>query len=349
MSANASLVRNSANPWFLANLGGATLSAEGGTFSMDPGSAGTLNNFGSVSLSGGNLLLGSGPGGTNFSQQGQLSIAAGHTLTMTGGFFNQSGTNPSGHGRLVFMNTSMQLCPGGMSTNGLGIDFTGAGLSAFGFGTLTVQPGDTLVTDGFNLGTPVTNQGLWIARGTTDATPSVFTSSAGSRLRIEAAGAAAQFYVLGLTNNGVIELTSSGSAILASAKLATLQTGIFKIINSPGDSIIGLQGVGGDRVVDGKIDNRGVISSQMGFDTGSIGTWNFKLNGALSTRCTTRAAWLSPGRPACGSYTGDSGISLARSARGWARRDLTWGTSASSARTPPHGCWTPILRPTASS
>lgn len=267
LSTNTQLSSNGTAGSF-TNLGNGTVSVAAGTLTTDSLAAYTFTNQGTIALSGGDLYLPSG----GLTEYGPITIAAGRRLRSKGGFLSVTGSNMSGPGRLEIVNANVFVNLPGWSSNGLHVDIDGGGFSSLAFGSFTVAVGDTLVSNNMVVGSPVLNRGLWIARGTTDATTGGLTTFAGSRLRIEAAGAAAQLSAFALTNNGVIEMTSSGNALLASAKTATLS--VFKLTNMPGDSVLALQGVGGERYLTCRVDNRGVIQSQTGFDSG---TWRLRI------------------------------------------------------------------------
>jgi RHS repeat-associated protein len=123
--------------------------------------------------------------------------------------------------------------------------------------TLTVRGGGTLVLNHATLGGSgsLDNQGTVIVQGSS-AIDLPFSAEAGSTLRVLGGpgGDATLTLTNGLTNNGLIELTSAGAAA------ATLTVAGGTLINATGGTINILPGSGGSRALNAILDNRGTLT-----------------------------------------------------------------------------------------
>jgi hypothetical protein len=136
--------------------------------------------------------------------------------------------------------------------------------------TFTVSGGTLFLIDARLDGSgTLVNQGTVVAEGAS-AIDIPFTTVVNSTLRVLGANSGTTLTVAnGFTNNGLIELTSTGAAAPATL---TLTTGM--LTNAAGASISCLAGAGGSRTLNTPLDNQGTISVA----TGSM----FTLNGALA-------------------------------------------------------------------
>ncbi|MFN8588704.1 MAG: kelch repeat-containing protein [Candidatus Eisenbacteria bacterium] len=238
-------------------------------------------NPGTINLTTGDYTIIISGTGHSFTTTGTINVPAGRTLTLQGGVtggaaqpFNYNGGTMGGAGTVALLNSQLNLNVALASDMAL-LDGTTSTLA--GPQTYTVKTGTTVnmnncsingtvnVDNGgsFTLlncdgsGTINTN-GLVEYTGAntlTGATP--FLTSGGSVLRLKGiVGVNASLTCTnGFTNNGTIELTSSGAATAASL---TVTNGT--LTNVAGAAIQSLAGSGGGRNLNAKLDNQGTIT-----------------------------------------------------------------------------------------
>jgi hypothetical protein len=133
------------------------------------------------------------------------------------------------------------------------------------------------------------NQGTLIVQGTS-AVNVALTTAAGSTLRVLGGpgGDATLTVANGFANNGMVELTTAGSAAAA-----TLTVGSGTLTNVPGAAINALAGAGGARNLRAVLDNQGAVSVDPGqtlslvggglsnFNSGTLNGGTYNLAGTL--------------------------------------------------------------------
>ncbi len=228
-------------------------------------------NSGTITLSGGDLVVASANANGSFANIGTMTVGAGQRFTVSGGSFaQQAGATLNGAGALSLISTTASFATA-QTTTGLEWTITSATFTAPG---LTNGAGQTLTIATSTINTPLTNQGTLVVGGTT-ALNGPLTTVVGSTIRVD--GLANLVTVAnGFTNNGTLELTSTVSAGQASS--LTIAAGT--LVNAVGGTISvlpGVGGIGGTRTLAGQVDNRGTLNLTAG------GAGTLTLNGSLVT------------------------------------------------------------------
>jgi len=135
------------------------------------------------------------------------------------------------------------------------IEMLGAMLN--GTGTLNISGGSLSSINNSSVDIPITNNGTLVATSNTsfNATPTAYTSGAGSVLRVDGTAAASGNLTIanGFTNNGTIELTNT----YTTSRNVTLTVSSGTLVNAEGNSIDALIGAGGGaRYLYAELDNQ---------------------------------------------------------------------------------------------
>ena len=126
-----------------------------------------------------------------------------------------------------------------------------------GTGSLTVNAGSTLTLRTCTVNLPVTNSGTLVLAGT-GTMNGAYTGGAGTTLRLLGSsgnGSSIQTFANGFTNNGTLELTSSGGVY---ATILNVTSG--SLINAPTRTIDVQAGSGGVRTFGLQLDNQGTLN-----------------------------------------------------------------------------------------
>jgi hypothetical protein len=221
----------------LTNVGTITTRATGGIFARFCDLEAQLDNRGSFTVAAPTDL---GTASASHLNSGTISINA-FDLTV-----NQSGTNPS------FTNTGTISIASDSSLTNRGGTFNHNGGNLNGPGTFVNAAGATLNLNDSTVQAAVNNQGLLVATGNT-ALNGQLTTATGSTLRVTGGSGTSRLTVLnGFTNNGTIEVTSTG----ATSSALTVNDGT--LTNAAGASLSFV--AGGQRQLDATLDNQGIVT-----------------------------------------------------------------------------------------
>ena len=175
-----------------------------------------------------------------------------------------------------------------------------------GTGSLTNE--GTLTISATTVSVPVTNRGTLLVQTASSSLSGAFANQAGGTLRVQGAAAAVNFTVSnGFTNNGTIELTSTGGGV----GNLTVTTGT--LVNALGATISSLPGGSAaavTRQLNAKLDNQGTITvaqpltttvaSVAHLNSGTIdltgGDYTVTLSGAGASWTTTGTVSVPTGR-----------------------------------------------------
>ncbi len=305
----------------LINEAGATLRSAGSVGSRELGAQlenrGTLQldypltilkgsaqhiNTGTIALVSHNLTVQQSGTTPRFENEGTITLAAGRTLTVTGGALDlTSGTLTGYDATLSVANVALSITPATVRTR---FDFnTGTTLA----GPYTIPADDSLRVLGGTLATSgLTVNGRLVFLGSATVAAPV-TTSAGGTIHVRSssiAGSTTATVVDGFTNLGTIELEAVNAAYTT-----TLAVTNGTLINESGATIRSF-GTVGSRVLAAQLDNRGTVqldypltlskASAQHVNSGSIAlvTQNFTVtqSGTAPSFTNTGAMPLSAGR-----------------------------------------------------
>ncbi len=164
----------------------------------------------------------------------------------------------------------------------------------------------SLTLNGSSVAQALTNNGTLVANSTSSVA-GAYANSASSVLRVQGTSAASGAFTVanGFTNNGAIELTSTGAATAA-----TLAVTAGTLVNAAGATIQSLAGAGGSRALTARLDNQGTITVAQTLSTnkasvahtnsGTIdlttGNWTILISGTTPSFTTTGAINVGAGR-----------------------------------------------------
>ena len=263
-------------------------------------------NPGTIDLTAANMTISLSGTGASFTTTGALNVPTGRTLTLSGSNFYYSGGVLGGAGTLTLNSAILNLNAPYTSAMAL-LDINSSTIA--GPSTLTIKNGTTVSVYSTTLNGPtvVESGGILDWTGTCNLNGTIGTV-AGSVLRITGiSGLNSQLTVAsGFTNNGTIELTSTGGTA------ATLAVTSGTLVNAIGASILSLPGTGGGRTLAAILDNRGTVTASQALsvtkaaaahiNTGTIGA------AAATTLTITGASFANqPG----GILTGHGTLALA--------------------------------------
>ncbi len=209
-------------------------------------------NSGSIAIQGANLTLTQGGTSPSFTNTGSITLAAGRTWTVT------NGTLDLGGGALLGDSATL-------STNNVTLAMTPASArTRFDFGTSTtlasaysVPDGDSLRIVGGTLNGPsLTVAGRVVALGNMTLGLPVVTETTGIlESRSNSAVGGVTFTVAnGFTNNGLIDIVSTGSSFTS---IFAVTSGV--LVNSPSGVIRSSVGSAGSRFLRAALDNSGTL------------------------------------------------------------------------------------------
>ena len=213
-------------------------------------------NSGTIDVTGADLTLTQSGASASFttSGSGAINVAATRTFAVSGGMLNYAGGIIGGAGTVVWNGTTVNLTPD-FDNAVTGLTLTNALVN--GPGRLTNTAGRTLILTGGQLTGPVTNEGLFVVRGSAGLSGAL-TTTAGSTLRVEgdAFFSSATLTVQdGFTNLGTIELDAINGAGTTSQLNVTNGT----LVNAPAAVIAALAGTGSTRHLNAQLDNQGSL------------------------------------------------------------------------------------------
>ncbi len=280
---------------------------------LDRPSAAHLNS-GTITLSGGNLLLTQGGTTPSFVSTGTIAIGAGRTLQVNGGSFTSGtaatlggGTFAANNAAITFQGatpavTNMALVGGtanfAQPVSNATTAFALAGNTQLnGTGPFTNAAGQTLTLNNAAINMPMDNQGTLVASGTSSI--SSLTTAPGSVVRVGQVDGAVSLAHLtvanGFANSGTIEITN----LFGVAYSSQLTIGSGELLNTASGTILSSDGVlgGGTRTISltGPLTNQGTISvhpggaGRLGITTGGFqnsGTINVGLGGLVQGTAT---------------------------------------------------------------
>jgi hypothetical protein len=214
------------------------------------------SNSGSIQVNGGNLSISQSGTSPTFTTTGSIDVAAGRTLTVTGGAFQYASAagGLGGAGAVLFSAVTLALTPD-LVHDSLTLTFFNSTVN--GPGTLTNVAGRTLNMQTTAISAPFLNQGLVVVKGTSSLNGPV-TAAAGGTIQVLADAfccTATLTVPAGFTNNGLIELT----AINAGGTTATLDVPSGFLVNTAGATIAVRAGAGGARNLQAMLNNQGSI------------------------------------------------------------------------------------------
>jgi hypothetical protein len=277
------------------------------------GGTGASANSGTLSISGGNLDLSFSGALTN---TGSVTIASGRTWTVIGGTLNQSAGSIAGVGTLALSATTANFTT---SFSNATTELTLSSAIVNGPGTLSNEVGRTLVSVSSTIAAPLVNDGLLRLRGS-NAIDGGLTTSSTSTIRVEGDGtccSATALVTTGLTNNGLVEITTVGGA--TSAELIVSGGALVNAADATLESAVG---VGGTRTLTGAVNNQGtfLVSQPLVWQAGTGASAN---SGTLSVSGGNLDLILS------GTFTNTGAVTIA-SGRTWAVNGGTLNQSAGS-------------------
>src|SRR5262249_20406778 len=217
----------------------------------------TQHNSGTVRLTNADLTV--TQSGGSFSNTGQLDLG-GRTLTFFLGTFNFDAGSITGGGTLSLSSATAKFTPD-FSTADTALLLNSATVN--GPGTLTNVASKTLELRSSTINAPLVNQGTLLVRGD-NSVNGTLTTAAGSVIRVQSDDTFSTFARLtvaqGFTNQGAIELTSTGTIFGHDSRL-TVSSGTLS--NAAGATISSLPGDnGGNRQLDVQLDNQGTLAVQ---------------------------------------------------------------------------------------
>ncbi len=211
-------------------------------------------NSGTISVTGGNLTLNQSGTSPSFTNTGGITLAAGRTLTISGGTLNHDAGSIGGEGALALSGVAVNL--GVDFTNDVGaLTFTNSTVN--GPGILTNPVGKSITLSGTTVNAELVNDGTLRARATS-AINGALSNGVAATLRVEGLAAIAHATLTvanGFTNEGAIELFGD-----VSFRSATLNVSSGTLVNAVGGSIDVLAGGGGPRTLNAQIDNQGTLT-----------------------------------------------------------------------------------------
>jgi hypothetical protein len=207
-------------------------------------------NSGTINVSGGDLTVAQSSTTPSLTTTGTITIGATYTLTISGGSLEFNAGSISGAGSLALSAVTWDLNTGFTNTLA-GVSVSGGAVN--GPGTLTNAAPLTLANTTVNC--TLANQSTLVSH-TATTIAAAFTTTPSSDLQVEGfAGASVLTFASGFTNNGTIEMTSSGAGYAA-----TLNVTAGTLVNAATGTISVLPGVGGARTLGAELDNRGTLT-----------------------------------------------------------------------------------------
>jgi RHS repeat-associated protein len=208
-------------------------------------------NSGTIAISGGNLTLTQSGTTPSFTNTGTIDIGSGRTFAISAGSLNFNGGALTGSGTLTLSSVTVNL----------GADLSNATVGAVtltsstvnGPGTLTNAVGRTLPITSSTINAALLNEGTLLTH-ISGALNGAISTTPGSILRVGSSTHTLVTVASGFSNQGVIELTSSGGF---SSQL-TVSSGT--LTNAPGASIRVL--TTGTRTLTAQLDNQGTLDLQ---------------------------------------------------------------------------------------
>src|SRR5262245_53881889 len=181
-----------------------------------------------------------------------IDLAGTYTITAAGPIAIRSLTIGAASGsQMLFGSGTISVSAASGPTPGTQTGIV-ASATLTGTGAFSVPVGATLTLRTCTVSQPLTNNGTLVLTGTGNVNGG-FTSGAGSLLRIAgvgSVGSSIQTFANGFTNNGTIEMTSSGGAY---SSLFTVTSGT--LVNAPGRTIDVQAGSGGTRTLTLQLGN----------------------------------------------------------------------------------------------
>lgn len=296
----------------VANLGSIVVSAP-----LTISQAGAAHtNSGVISASGADFAINYAAGTGSFINAGDVSIAAGHIVSITGGTFTQNG-NISGGGGLALVNASTTFnnnnLPSALSISGGDATVANAltnGSSTMSFTNTTINAnggftnvaGATLTMKQSTLNSPVTvsNQGTANFISDNAVNAAAFSTNSTSHIAVFAdgsSGSASLNVSVGFTNNGIIDLTST-----VGGYPSLLTVGSGDLVNAAGATINAAGGTGGARTITAALVNQGIVNvnaqlslSKVGTTHTNSGTINVTANDLIITQGGTSPSFTNTG------------------------------------------------------
>ena len=219
-------------------------------------------------------------------ENANITLAGAYTVTLNSSTTSLNSVTVSGGATLVVSSTTLSL--DSASAVGAASTLSLANTTINGTGSLT-------------------NSGLLVARAT-DSINTAFATGAGSTLRVQGNStdlAATLTVASGFTNNGTIELTSSGSA-----QNSTLTVTSGTLTNAATRAINALGGTGGTRTLAAQLNNQGTISAIATFTIAKASAAHTN-SGTFSVAANSVTVSQSGTTP---SFTNTGAISIAASA-----------------------------------
>jgi hypothetical protein len=254
------------------------------------------SNSGTIDASGADLTLNQTGTTPSFTNTGTVTVGPGRTWTISQGTFTQqTGATLNGGGALTLnsltaANFNSNIAIGALNVNstnpmnlGSGVNLSTATTALIFFnstvngpGTITNAASQTLSLKGTNITatSAVNNQGTLLVNGNVTI-GGTLTTAAGSTLRLDGTTSFATLNMGNLTNNGAIELTSTGGVFNANLNISSTWT------NAAGGTITSFPGTGGGRSVT-TLNNLGTITVLSGSSSAGI----LQVNGGLTTSGT---------------------------------------------------------------
>ncbi len=231
-----------------------TLNANSGA-SFAKGSAAHTNS-GTINVNSGNLTIFQTGTTPSFTNTGTLNISnAASVLTISTGTFNQNAGSITGPGTFNLSNATASFAVSfSNATTALAV----AGSTINGAGTITNAANRQLTLSNTIINAPLSNSGLLLSRGTSDAINGTLTTTAGSIIRVQGNstfGGAMLTIANGFTNNDTIDLTSADNA-----QSATLSVVGGPLTNAAGATVSASAGTGGSRTLTARLLNSGTVS-----------------------------------------------------------------------------------------
>ncbi len=263
---------------------GALDNAAGGTILSDVGAGGTrslnaalsnqgtltinhaltLNKASAAHINAGTIGVGGGGGakftilqtGTSpsFTNAAAISIGSGDSVAVSGGAFAYTAGSIAGPGAITFSSGSLTLT---QSLSTATVPFSLTTETVGGTGTLTVDPGATLLVKSSTINAPVANQGLLDVHGTTSINAAL-TNVSGATLRIQgdnSLGTSNLTIASSFTNNGAIVLTDTLGSFGAVLNMPSAT-----LTNAAGATIDAQVGAGGTRTLGAELNNQGTVT-----------------------------------------------------------------------------------------
>ncbi|MEZ5064302.1 MAG: hypothetical protein R3B81_06175 [bacterium] len=211
-------------------------------------------NLGWIDVSGGNLTVSQSGTTPTFQTAGTITIAAGRTLAVSGGEWIYAGGPVTGGGTISLASLVAALQA---NLSNADVDLVLSSTTVNGPGWLMDAVGKTLTLTSCTVNAAMENLGTLVFQGTSSAND-VLATGPGTTLRVLGSGTtggAVLTVANGFTNNGVVELTSTGSA-----QTATLNVTSGALLNAPGRTIDVQVGSGGSRGLNAQLVNQGLLS-----------------------------------------------------------------------------------------